>query len=261
MKCNHETRQRIYSGLECPACLKEERDQLRKDLTVTEQQNCDLREILREYAQGGTCDCDGLEHRGEACLHCRANVAILEGRQEDRTKVVEQQFRELLELLEKSYETIALNPDFDLPTLKRIEELIKLSETRNLPQMDSEGRVKTVCEKCGGKGPNGKKKVAEQPVSDLVDAFDKTLDHLRTRECEHGGDYRSCQREIESTLESHRTHDSRLEDVTVPRCIECGTAASMEKMWKCLKCSPNVKSFCGQCRCIHAPGGNTLCDK
>ncbi len=66
--------------------------------------------------------------------------------------------------------------------------------------------------------PENSAKVAEQPVGELVGAFDKALDHLRTRECEHSGDYASCQREIEATLESHRTHDLRNLDGVRPTC-------------------------------------------
>lgn len=71
-----------------------------------------------------------------------------------------------------------------------------------------------------------KLEVAEQQIRDLVDAFDKALDHLQTRECEHSGDYASCQREIEATVESHRTHDLRKPPAphpSEPKCI-CNVA-------------------------------------
>ena len=45
-------------------------------LKGAELQNDKVKGVLASYASEDTCDCDGLEHRGEPCRFCRSNLLM-----------------------------------------------------------------------------------------------------------------------------------------------------------------------------------------
>ncbi len=200
-------------------------DELRRDLKVAEQQVGVLRKALEEIMNYGS---GGERVSPDAAVAARALRATRDLRQsepqEERTKVAEQQFDAIRKALGDARDRI--HSDICSNTCVRecraIRDIHKTHETYETDGLTEAVRkaVDAGATSFSRKGygilvPPTKGvapddgKVAEQQIFDLVRAFDRALDHLRTRECEHSGDYESCQREIEATLESHRTHDLR----------------------------------------------------
>ena len=153
----------------------------------------------------------------------------------DRTKVVEQQIRELRDALnhasrcDEFVRATKVWRDGQLYSgcdgcRQALESLAandskshRTHETHNLLQMDSEGRVKTVCEKCGGKGASVEKKVTEQPVDEALNL----LKEWSKVECKCGG-VLPCIHERTGQFvrerASHRTHDLRKPLLVCDKC-------------------------------------------
>lgn len=151
MKCNHETRQRLYAGLECPACLKEERDQLRKDLTVAEQQIDEISKLFHRWDDGHLTD-PCFSSTMAALLH-KPNDLRSAKPQEGITKVAEQQVGEFWEDAAKLVRDLATEfLDFDNPNDKLALDFAhivqkKMRETHDLR------KPLLMCVKCGYSGP------------------------------------------------------------------------------------------------------------